>query len=603
MGVSRIRIDVYGADGAGKVSFFQRLVRENGQSIPKGSHLAAFMAADDTAAIKNIEIKTDTAKLVVSDGNDQRTVSAGAVMFFFDPSVGSPKHFADERLRAKQLIDRVLKTRQNRLLPIVFTLMHRDRWTPEQTRLAEEWTNQVGHYLAETYSKTLRNYFPPPLVWKEHVFHTISAADELHAGEPLRVVENVQKLFEHAAQFRRQDHRRSLGLVAFFAVCMALILGVPYLGFTSPAVQQTLSDFRDRLALILHLPIRLVTPMEKIDLDPLFEGVGELTESEARTLNRSLFLLMKKLNKLEDSDQPASGDDLASVELWNRAIETIRGRFENDTAPDRLKRYGILLNDLTDPSKQQSRALNEVLKDYWAAYRQWLLGELRQELANHRAANSPPMQILSEFCIRLETVFRDVTESGVRRDAGSGTNDETRKESLKQDIRKAYIACRNYIDRVPLDVAVVSVSLESAQGIDRDIHRRLAFFGGQEKGEVLIDLAIVADIQSRETCSFIPARKEFTLSFVPDRFLRVAVQGKPRGSQDEWADIASWELTPQPSAAASLTPLGIPFYQKFENEENTAHLLAAKGYKLELTVRRPRNVPDLLWEIVDERQH
>ena len=599
MSVFRIRIGVYGATGAGKVRFFQQLVRENGQSPPKDSPLAAFMTTDDTAIIRNIEIKTGAAKLIVCDGNARHTASADAVMFFFDPGGGESKHFADERLRAKQLIDNVLKIRQNRLLPVVFVLTHRERWTPEQAQLAEEWISQVGDYLTETYVKTLRNHFPPPLVWKEHVFHTVSSADETQAGETLGVMDHVRKMTEFAIQFRRRDHRRSLGFVAFFILCMVFILGIPYLGFTSPTVRQVLGDFRDRLALILHLPIGLATPEEKINLDPLFNGVGELTESEARTLNRSLFLLMKKLNKFEDDDQPATDDDLVAVELWNRAAETTRDRFAKDTAPNRLERYGILLNGLLDTPKRQPRILNEMLKDYWTAYRTRLLDELRQELAVQREANTPSTKILSELCVQLETAFRDVTESGVRSDAASGTNDETRKESLKQDIRKAYIACRNYIDRVPLEVVVVSVSLESTQEIDRDIYRRLTFSGGLEKGEVFNDLTISTGFQNREACDFLPARKEFTLSFVPDRSLRVAVQGKPKGTQDEWSDIAAWDLTP-PSSEISLVPLGIPFYQKFENEENTAYSLSAEGYKLELTVRRPRNVPELLWEIVEE---
>ena len=603
MGVSRIRIGVCGVSGADTVRFFRQLVRKNNLPVPVGSRLADFMVADDTAALENLDIKIDTASFIVGAVGVRQTTNADGLIFFFDPSVCTAKHFADERLRAKQLIDHVLATRQNRLLPIVFVLTHRDRWSPEQVRLVEEWIEQVGDYLTDTYSKTLRNHFPPMLVWKEHVFHLVSIAEESQTGESLGVMGSVRKLVELTAQFRRKDHRHSLGLIAFFILCMVLILGIPYLGFTSPTIRQTLNDLRNRLAPILHLPIRLVAPAERIDLAPLFDASGEFTETEARSLNRSLFLLMKRLNKLEEGGQPATDDDLADIELWNRAVETVRDRFAKDPAPDRLERYGILLNSLTDISKRQPRVLDEMLKDYWMAYRQQLLGELRQELAIHWDATTPPAQILVELCVRLEAAFRDITESVVRSDTASGTNGETRKESLKQDIRKAFIACRNYIDRVPLEIVIVSALYESDKAIDHDFHRRLVFSGGQEKGEVFIDLTISTSTPSLGTADltgkFLPSRKEFTLSFVPDRPLNVGVQLTPKGAASQWEKFVDWDLLP-PATETSLAPLGIPFYQKFENEENTSYLLAAEGYKLELTVRRPRNVPELLWEIVDE---
>ncbi len=643
MSDSRIRIGTYGAHGAGKTRFFRQLVKDNALPVPPGSRLADFLAAataadgsvvPTTTAFESIDIKIGKTSFVVSDNKGdilseavgrlesehrrgswsnpiaRQTATSDALLFFFDPTAGATtdrlaKHHAEERLRAKQLIDHVLESRQNLFLPIVFVLMHRDQWTPEQAKLADDWTNQVDAYLTEAYSKKLRKHFPTPLVRKEHIFHAISSAEPEHAKELVGVMEKVRTLVGLVDRFRRRDRRRSLRLVALFLLCLFLILWVPFLCFTSPTVQKALIDFRDKTAPMLNLPIGLsafdTASEPKIELDPLFNGTGELGEPEARSLNRSLFFLMKKLNKLEDDGKPATDEDRAAVELWNRAAQTIRDRFtKEDSAPDRLDRYGILLNGLTDTPKRQPRILNEVLKDYWAAYRQRLLIELRRELAAHREANTPSMQILSELCVRLEAAFRDASESGVRGDAFSTGGDETRKESLKQDIRKAFIACRNYIDRVPLEVVVVSAAYDSDREIDRDINRRLVFSGGREKGEVFIDLTISTGFQSNTACVFLPSRKEFTLSFVPDGVLNVAVQGKPKGSKGEWDEITDWDLAAQPPTEFSLAALGIPFYRKFENEENTSYALFAEGYKLELIVRRPRNVPELLWEIVDE---
>ena len=612
MSVSRIRIGIYGASGAGKTRFFRQLVRENSLPVQPGSRLANFLAAASaadgtivptTTSFENIDIKIGPTNFVINDGKGEllsptvrRTASVDALMFFFDPSGG---HDSDERLRAKQLIDHVLETRQNRLLPIVFVLTHRDRWTPEQTRLAEEWINQITDYQTDAFSKTLRNHFPPTLTWKEYVFHTVSSADGPSSKDLPGVMEHIRILVEHASRFRRRDRWSSLWYVVLFLFCLLLMIGIPLLCFTSPTIRKTLVDFHDKAAPILHLPM-MFDAEPKIDLDPLFDGSGELSESETRTLNRSLFLLMKKLNKIEDGNQPPTDDDHAAAELWNRAVQTIRDRFAGDSASDRLDRYAILLHGLIDTPKRQPRILNETLRDYWTAYRQHLLGELQRELTIHREASASATQILSALCVRLEMAFRDVTESGVRGDAVSGTAEETSKESLKQDIRKAFIACRNYMDHVPVEIVVVSVSLESDREIDRDIHRRLVFSGGRDKGEVFIDLTIATGFQSDTPCSFLPSRKDFTLSFIPDRLLRVVVQGKPKGSQGEWSDITDWDLTALPSPEASLAPLGIPFYQKFENEENTSYSLSAEEYKLELVVRRPRNVPELLWQIVEK---
>ncbi len=637
MFTSRINIGVYGTTGAGKTRFFWQLVKGAKLPVAPGSRLADFMkAATDpdgkivptTANCENIELKVGSRFFLVNDsqgkvlseslGNLDAEHRHGywwnpmakliqrsnAILFFFDPTAETvphrtAKHFNDELLRAKQLIDVMLDLRQNRLLPIVFVLTHHDHLTAEQSALVEKWIDEVDEHLVGAYAKILRQYFPPQLVRKENIFQHVSSDGAEHVDEHLAVLGKVRSLVEIADRFRRLDRRRSLRLIGMFLLAMLLIFGVPFACWSSPRIRQSLLDFCDKNFPGLRLAGELTPANDAAELDSLLNGSGEISETEAKTQNRSLTPLMKNLNRLEDLGKQGTEDYQKGVAQWTKAWETIRRRFDADTAPRRLERYGALLNGLVDSPKRQPPILDGMLKDYWTAYRTRLLDELRNEIKMQRDVGTPSPQLLAELCTKLETAFRDVAESNVRGDVLShGTDDGSQKEALKQEIRKAFISCRNYRDRVPLEIVVESASLESISEIDRDIHRRLVFLGGQEKGEVFVDLAISTGYQSNTSCVFLPSRKDFTVSFVPDQRLRVVLQGKPKGSQGEWSEIIDWDVAAQSPLDFSLAPLGIPFYRQFENEENTAYPLFGSGYKLELTIRRPRNVPELLWEIV-----
>lgn len=648
MGLSKIRIGVYGASASGKTSFFRQLVQRNDIPAAPGSKLSQFMILSigpdgqvlpTTVSIGNVDLRIDGCCFQIGDWNGE-TLAEGvdrldlerrkgrstnpiarqiarcdAFFFFFDPTAQRDpeqaiRHFQRELLRAKQLIDGVLESRQNRLLPILFILTHRDsqRSTSEFAGQTQRWIDEVAEHLEEGYARLLSAYFPRPLTRKENLFHSVSCVRPEQGENPLRVLEKARSLVELAQRFRRQDRKRARRLVLFFFLCGLFFLFVPILCLTSPVGRQFLSRIRAGAAPVLDRFPALSASLSgdrsehEIDLTPLSEEKTSLDEKTAASLNRSLFFLMKRLNKLEDADQENSEEYRSRVRDWTGAFDALERRFDSEidgTPREKQKLFAILLATLADSPARSTGSLNELLKKYWERVRQCLAEDLHKEVAIQRDANSPPARILDELCRRLEKAFREVSESRVRGDRVlNEENESNRKERLKQDIRKVFIACRNYADRYPVEIKIRSASYESDREIDRDYDRRLLFNGGREKGDVFVDLTISSGFQNDTSCTFLPGRKDLTVFFALDHPLLFVLQQKKKGSGGEWEKVAAWEFNSESSGAASLESLGVRFYLRFENNENVSYFPEGKGYRFDLAIHRPRSVPEFLWEIV-----
>lgn len=357
------------------------------------------------------------------------------------------------------------------------------------------------------------------------------------------------------------------------------------------------------------LPISLVGEpsafSEKaVELDPLFEKERDLDGKAFNSLNRSLFILMKRLNRLEDADLDRSEEYRTRLSDWNGAFDAVEKRFDDSdlSSREKLDSFGILLAALTDSPKRETLPLARVLGKFWQLYRQTLIDEFREMLSVHREAGTPPQRVLEELCEKLESAFRETSESTVRGNTARKAPGETnRKEQLKLDLKKTLVACRNYADRYPVELKIRSAAYDSEQEIDRDYFYRLAFYGGKEKSEVYIDLAISTGVENSTSFAFVPSRKTLTVSLIPEYPLQVFLQQRKKGESAEWADSVVWEFDSNEAEqdALSLALLGVRFYLRYENEENTQYRAEGKGYSFDLDIRRARIVPEFLWEILD----
>lgn len=661
MSLSKIRIGIYGASGSGKTSFLRQLVRENSASVTPNAKFAQWLASTvgpdnrvlpTLTSTENLELKIGRTTFQFSDekgdllstaidqldlehrrrrsGNllTRRIARSDALLFFFDPTAqNSPdevqKHHREELLRAKQLIDFVLESRQNRLLPILFVLTHQDRsaQSPETVHLTEKWIDEVENHLEESYAQLLMGYFPRPLVREENLFHRLSLSTDSPSDSPsdsrsaskttddaVDVIEKTRSLVQLVQQFRRRDRQRSRLLVVLFVLCTFLLLFIPILCLTSPTARDFLLRIGNQTAPILdRLPSLSGDPSDlsesSIDLTPLFEEKRPLDEQTAASLNRSLFVLMTRLNQFEDGGQTETEEYAERLALWKKSFAAISKKFDEETvrsSREKLELFSQLLTELTDNPKRQTPALTETIQKFWLFYRRTLIDELRAELSVHRDANSSSKQILDVLCQRLERAFREVSESRVRGNFVLKNSDAVNwKESLRQDIRKAFIACRNYSDRYPVEVKIQSSKYGSTEAIDRNYDRRLLFYGGKEKSEVYVDLTISSGFGDDKNCTFLPSRKDITVSFALDHPLRVALQQKPKGGGGEWERVSAWEISSEAWNVASLEPLGVLFYLRFENDENTFYAPEYEGFAFEFVIRRPRSVPEFLWELTD----
>ena len=656
MSVSRIRLGIYGASGAGKTSFFRRLVEGNALPVSPGSRLAQFMNASvgpdgrivpTTTQFDNMEIRIGRTAFelgdwqgdILSEADDRldmekrrgwsrnliarQVLRSDAFFFFFDPTARSggghfQKHHNEELLRAKQLIDYILESRQNRLLPLIFILGRQDQVQkdPELARLTEKWIGEVDDYIEDSYSQTLMGYYPRSLVRKENIFHRISMVGPQHDEDLLDVMEKTRFLVQIADQFRQRDRRRSLRLLITFFVCSLLVLLVPIIFLTSPMAQSLLQRVRNQAVPVLEsiptIPSSLSSPASSMisaeETLKILQSTQELDLRTASSLNLSLFQLMKRLNDLEDRQETNIEEYTQKRELWGKSFEAIENRFDRpdpaSTDRDKLSRFGNLLMLLTDSLARESVALESVLQKYWLFYRQVLVSEIQSDLAVYRGANIPSQHLLRDIRQKLDKAFTEVSESKVRgisvRKTLADASEENRKDELLRDIKKAYMACGYYIETYPVNVKIQSATYQSETEIDRDYHYRLQFYGGNERREEFIDLTISSGFEDRLNCTFLPSRKDFTVNFTLDHPLRVAIQKKHKGSTGEWERIAAWEISSEELRDPSLKKLGLMFYLQYENDDNTSYLPENKGFKFHFQIRRPRNVPELLWDIAAE---
>ncbi len=650
----KIRIGVYGATGSGKTTFFQQLVQTNSLPVKPGSKLAQFMGAavgpdgrivPTTTHFDNIEIKIDGIVFELGDWKGEiqseavdrldmesrhgwtRNIMAREVgrsdvfLFFFNPAFqGSParihKHFSEELLRAKQLIDYVLTARQNRLLPILFVLGGQDRVTtqPELTRMAEQWIEEVDEYLGDSYSQILLGYYPRALVRRENVFHRISPTPAQQRDDLLGVMEKSRSLLELAAQFRHRDRKRSLRLVVVFLVGMLAILLLPLGCLSSPKMQQFFRRVHDQAAPVFEKMPTIPGSMSggktelsenAAELEPLWDLNHAMDAREATRCNQLLRMLQVRLVKLENEGQTDTDEYRARSAQWTRSFDAIDSRFDRPggetSAGEKIEIYAALLALLADPPGRQTASLGEVTRKFWTFYRDSLVKELRDDVTVYRNANASSSQVLDRICRNLDRHYRYIVqESNVRGTSPTGSleeSDENKKEQLVRDIHAAYIACRNYQDRYPVEVRIRAAGYESTEEFNRDYDYRLVFFGGREKGEVYVELTPTSGYEKTGSVALLPSRQDVTVSLVPDHALLATLQRRFKSSESDWEEVSGWSISSDGVREPSLEPLGLHFYLRYENDENTQYTPEKNGFRFELLLRRPRMVPQLLWEI------
>ncbi|MDR2761753.1 MAG: GTPase domain-containing protein [Planctomycetaceae bacterium] len=720
----KLRLFIYGSCGSGKTSFFRQLIQGNGIQFAANSRLAKFMSSSisptgqvipTTAGIDGLEIKLDRDSYIISDWKGEllsasvnelatgnlrwfsrnqnlianQILSCDAILFFFDPSAQSAvdsirsseqiqKHHCEELLRAKQIIDFVLRTRQNKFTPILFVLTHNDLLDviPQLNEKTERWVDAVDKYLRESYETILGGHYPNSLICREQLFHYVSTIRE--SKQPRKVVSasqvgatptvkvdamnwvesfpfavdlanilrQIPKHVNLIAIFDRKDRKRYRSIVISFAICLCLVFFVPII-ISMPRVQSFISSLQKMV-----LPIGGRIPQLQMllngggsqDSDETFnlkalDNAAELDDKNAVNVNESLNILMRKLNRLEDANQQNSDDYKNLFVQWSEAMQKVErifdmNKFENIRV--KLDLFSVILSKLTDSSSRVTPQLDGVLKKFWNLYREMLISELADEIQINRDAGSTGKQQLEILCSRMERFFIEINNSKVRGSSftfkleNSVSLKETNpKEQLKQDIRKSFKACENFLANYPVEIRLKEISYSSEIGIDRDFARRLKI-SGVDGNPIYVDLTISSGYRNDKVCQFLPSKDRVMVLLNFDSSLQISLEQMHKGNaslikdktndakinndaeqkkveQDNqqsleivsgWQEFVTWHIEPQ-SNKKSFECVGIKFYLQFENDTNTRYACEGEGMKIHLEIKRARTVPDLLWQIIN----
>ncbi|MDR1924098.1 MAG: hypothetical protein LBQ66_06960 [Planctomycetaceae bacterium] len=650
----------------------------------------------------------------------KQIAKSDAVLFFFDPTAQStaasirPQDFIqnyhnEELLRAKQIIKFTLKKRENNLTPILFILTHNDiiATDPKLNELTENWINEVNKFLQKTYTEILDGYYPDMLICKERLFYRVTTLRNVKpsvlpagsapqgkvdavnwiesfpfATELANILLQTKSQLELIKNFYRNDRKRYRSVVIFFAICFCIVFFVPLICMTSKTTQSLINNLRERITKISEnlpeLPSILNSEVSSIsnaaiNLKPLTDISG-LDDRSAAVVNRSLYILMKRMNKLEDENKTQTSDYQKLNAQWTDALTEIDKKFDNDRFDDgrtKLNLFGRLLSGLTDSTLRITPPLRRVLSKYWIFYRAVLVNELAGEIQINRDAGSNNRQLLETLSMNLEHVFHEISDSNIRGESQysnpaqkyNANNESNLKEKLKQDIRKSYISCRNFLDGYHVEIRFREINYNSEIGINRDYKRRLKITTNdspisnktENKNEKInqehttyVDLTISPGYKNDKNCQFTPMKDNVTILLKIDSNIHVTLQQSAKYQtanntpdadaktttdtaintndsdskkkttdsikDNDWEDQFVWKIIPKQNEtkndknkinknnSASLDIFGIKFYLQHENDDNTTYSCNASGMKIQFTLNRTKIVPEFLWEIVKQIQ-
>ncbi|MDR0392090.1 MAG: GTPase domain-containing protein [Planctomycetaceae bacterium] len=618
----KYRLFIYGSSGSGKTSFLRQLIQGNGLQVSSKQKLSKFMSGSvssagqvipTTVGVDGLEIKLDRNSYVVSDwqgellsafvnelsdvdigllgsgGNKvgDQIIGSDAILFFFDPTAQSTldsirsfdqiqRHHCKELLRAKQLVDFVLRVRQNRFIPIIFILTHCDLVDviPRLDERVEGWVSAVSSYLNESYNEYFGGYYPVSLVCRERLFFYVSAVGESRqprkphttqtgttpttkvdavswvesfpfAVDLANIFRDIPSHIDLIRRFRRKDRRRCFGVMFLFLICFCIIFFMSMFYHTQ-AGQKFINGLKKQLtSMALMSDLRSLFGNDEV-LDTkvllnlqLLDDAFNFDVKNADAVNESLNVLMRQLNKLENADKQNDKDYKVNFAHWSDALRNVDrlfdvGNFESSQV--KLETFSIILNKLSDSSIRITPSLDVVLRKFWGLYREVVVSDISSGLQVDRSEGLSGKQQLEKLCSRLERYFLEINNSGVRGDGFSSRSNNSvnnlresnQKEQLKQDIRKCFKSCEGFLVGYSVEIRVKDVLYSSDVGVDRDFLWRLSIsgFGG---GSIYIDLGMPSGYRNEKICKFLPSKDHVTVLFNFDSQLRVSLEQKRRG--------------------------------------------------------------------------
>ncbi len=291
------------------------------------------------------------------------------------------QHLDTEKDRAKTLIDRILSTRQNEHLPLVFVVTHRDCWEADSfvCKAVERWLNEVNEEYRNKLQNTFGDLYPKALL-RNNSFR-LSSVEEGDKYE-------LEKVFERLVDMRQEcDQLRSR-----FKVPRWLIVGLVVMVFTIAGL----------ILFTLNRPPRPVPSCDNWET-LVTRKIDLLTEKE---LNEHMNQMIDLWRHCIRDKQVLNEDDTRSFEdSMRRVAQYILTRAKNTPASlDELEKLQNMLAGIEPGKCPGAEKINQACSEFWDKLADAAVKELRGQIDS---SNSPRknVQQLRDACREFRDRF------------------------------------------------------------------------------------------------------------------------------------------------------------------------------------------------------
>lgn len=511
-----------------------------------------------------------------------------AFLFFFDPASSErpaeiDEHHERELKRVEKFIKYVLKTRQNRHLPIIFVLTHLDEWedNEEVRRKAEQWIKKVHFGLKELYDEKLRGQYPKGLVDESRVFFRVSSVGQTpQADKDLdKVIGQLTKLFTEAESFQRNLQSSGLGyLLSAFGVILTLLvllyfianfgrLRWPRNGVSESAVSAKL----DQLARLLevHPPGTQLPSVEDAEkLNTYLRWLVQLSEPQSGLTDG-----------LSEETKGRIGSNLEAVAKLVKE-KACSDSSSNDQRAQVLAAYLADLPDLSSISPE----LAGVQQCYWEVEQERVVEEVGGILRKRQAAGSDPIDTLDEVVNTLKDIEREVKDSRV-------FDLQQARQKLLSEIQTAETFCEDRIKHKTYEVAFqITGSFNERDGKWRNL--RIESPGQDNETFFKNGIALRPTVNGGQT-TFSTNQSEYRVSLGLGRPVKL-VLSVYESQRSDWSEVTEFDIT-NPENSGSLQALGLPLHKR----DKVTVRLQSKGYDFQITLNDFSPVPELLWRAAE----
>lgn len=437
-----VKVGIYGDTGAGKTRFLYRLLsgfRENSdvhfsevariflenldKQIEQGDIAHTFSRTDDLEVrfpnrlgsdlvvntcseetifelkfcdLRGEELRKDLDALSLPEREDNfignQIVNCDAFLFFFDP-VGVDQEEENrmirlkrERDRADQFIQKVIDTRGNKNLPVLFVQTHADQMDPlpeiERSRI-DQWLESVHRIVVQKY-EPLEKQYPKSLLESNKTCFQISSVRSF--SELIPLIGSLLDLVCDYRKFERSDKKKVFRFLILLVLLFFFIAGGAYQLYTR--------DLERYVA---------VSPKIPTEEEVLIRNLNDLPAGwpDRPSLRKTMKRAFDRIERLKENKDPDPGDPLDLVAAFEKAGKRIERKILDEDLPvERRLKIAELLAGLYSVEVQKiadSFDMGKIARKTEDLLKKRLTKEMREAVDRNTKMGSVPEDLLRDL--------------------------------------------------------------------------------------------------------------------------------------------------------------------------------------------------------------